>query len=169
MGRTSRHNLRIPKFLAQNGSFVTTKKVLSRHGSYLCRSTLVVAYSFLSRHISLLSSLILSRHNFTLLRHSSVDVICFMSRHGCLLSRHKFPHSALQLCCNSLCYVMTFFLLLSIYVMIDFLFVATKFLPVAWICCCDSVVLPCIDETELCVTTYSFHVVIESSLLLVVG
>ena len=65
---------------------------------------------------------------------------------------------------------MTFFLLLfSIYV-------ATVFLPLAWICCrdrlflChDSVVLPCIAKTELCVVTYSFHVATESSLLLVVG
>ena len=121
MGRTSRHKLWIPKFLAQNGPFVATKKVLSRHGSYLCRPALVVAYSFLSRHIFMLSSSILSRHNLTLSQHSSVDVVCFMSRHGCLLSQQKFPPSALQLCCNSLYYVATFFLLLfSIYVAIDF-------------------------------------------------
>ena len=85
MGRTSRHKLWIPKYLAQNGCFVTTKKVFSGHGSYLCRPALVVACSFLLRHIFMLSSLILSRHNLTLLQHSSVDVACFMSRHGCLL------------------------------------------------------------------------------------
>ena len=86
MGRTSRHKFWIPKYLAQNGRFVATKKVLSRHGSYLCRLALVVACSFLSRHIFMLSSLILLRHNLTLSRHSSIDVVCFMSRHGCLLS-----------------------------------------------------------------------------------
>ena len=50
--------------------------------------------------------------------------------------------------------------------------VATEFLPIAWICChdrlflCrDRVVLPCIAETELYVTTDSFHVATESSLL----
>ena len=55
-------------------------------------------------------------------------------------------------------------------------FVATVFLLVAWICChdrlflChDSVVLPCIAETELCATTDSFHVATKSSLLLVSG
>ena len=48
-----------PKFLAQNGHFVVTKKVLSRHGSYLCHPALVVACSFLSRHIFMLSSSIL--------------------------------------------------------------------------------------------------------------
>ena len=114
MGHTSRHNLRIPKFLAQNGSFVATKKVMSQHGSYLCRSALIVACSFLSRHISLLSFLILSRHSF-------VDVVCFMSQ-------HKFPPSTLQLFCNSLCYVATFFLLLFS------ISVAIEFLQVAWIC-----------------------------------
>ena len=53
-------------------------------------------------------------------------------------------------------------------------FVVTKFLPIAWICCRNilflsrnRVVLPCIAEIELCVTTDSFHVAIESSLLLV--
>ena len=55
-------------------------------------------------------------------------------------------------------------------------FFATEFLPVAWICCHDKlflcrdrVVLPCIAETELYVPTNSFHVAIESSLLLVAG
>ena len=150
MGRTSKHKLWIPKFLDQNGHFLATKKVLSRHGSYLCRSALIVACSFLSQHIFMLYSFILLRHNLTLSRHNSIDVVCFMSRHGCLLLRQKFPPSALQICCNSFCYVATFFLLLfSIYV-------ATVFLLVAWICCrdrlflcCDSVVLPCIVETEL--------------------
>ena len=65
-------------------SSVAKKKVLSRHGSYLCRLAFVVACSFLSRHIFTLSSSILSRHNLTLSRHSSVDVVC-------LVSRHKFP------------------------------------------------------------------------------
>ena len=48
------------------------------------------------------------------------------------------------------------------------------FLPIAWICCrnrlflcCNSVVLPYIAETELCVATDSFHVATESSLLLI--
>ena len=121
MGRTSRHKLWILKFMVQNGSFVATKKVLSRHGSYLCRSALVVTYNFLSRHIFMLSSLILSQHNLTLSRHSSVDVVCFMLRHGCILSLHKFPPSVFQLCYNILYYVTTFFLLLFlIYVMTDF-------------------------------------------------
>ena len=31
MGHTSRHKLWIPKFMAQNGHFVVTKKVMSRH------------------------------------------------------------------------------------------------------------------------------------------
>ena len=59
MGCTSRQKLRIPKLLAPNGSFVATKKVLSRHGSYLCRPALVVVCSFLSRHVFMLSSLIM--------------------------------------------------------------------------------------------------------------
>ena len=59
--------------MAQIGSFVATKKVLWRHGSYLCRPALVVACNFLSRHIFMLSSLILSRHILTLSQHSSVD------------------------------------------------------------------------------------------------
>ena len=37
--------------------------------------------------------------------HSSVDVVHFMSR-------KKFPPLALQLCCNSLCYIATLFSLL---------------------------------------------------------
>ena len=148
MGRTSRHKLWILKFMAQNGRFVMTKKVMSRHGSYPYRQALIMAFSFLSRHIFMLSSSIMSRHNLTVLQHSSVDVVCFMSRHGCLLSRQKFPPPALQLCCNSLCYVATLFMLLfSIYV-------ATE-------------LLSCIAETELCVAIDSFHVAIESSLLLV--
>ena len=70
MGLISKHKLWIPKFLAQNGLFITTKKVLSRHDSYLYRPALIVACSFISRHISLLSSLIL-------LQHSSVDCWLF--------------------------------------------------------------------------------------------
>ena len=66
MGRTSRQKLGIPKYLVQNGRFVATKKVLLRHGFYLCRPALVVAGSFLSRHIFMLSSSIMSRHNLTL-------------------------------------------------------------------------------------------------------
>ena len=63
----------------------------------------------------------LSRNNLTLSRHSSIDVFCFTPLHGCLLSRQKFCPSALQLCCNILYYVVTFFMLLfSIYVTIDF-------------------------------------------------
>ena len=121
MGRNSRHKLWIPNFLAQNGRFVAIKKVLSRHGSYLYRLSLFVAYSFLSQHIFMLSSSILSRHNFNFSQHSSVDVIYSMSQHGCLLLRQKFPPPALQLCCNSLDYVATFFLLLfSIYVTTNF-------------------------------------------------
>ena len=121
--------------MAKNGHFVVAKKVLSRHGSYLCRLAFAVACSFLSWHIFMLFSLILLRHNLTMSRHSSVDVVCFMSQHGCLLSRQKFPPPTLQLCCNSLYYVATFFLLLfSIFIMTNFFFVTIKFLPVAWIC-----------------------------------
>ena len=98
-----------------------------------------------------------------------------MSRHSCLLSRHKFLPPALQLCYNSLYYVTKFFLLLSsISVATYFVFVETEFLLVAWICCHDTlflcrdrVVLPCIAKIELSVTTNSFHVATESSLLLV--
>ena len=82
----------------------------------------------------MLSSLILSRHNLTLSRHSSIDVVCFISRHGCLLLRQKFPPPALQLCCNSLCYVVTLFSLLrqsfsqlhGFVVVTYFFFVATE-------------------------------------------
>ena len=145
--------------MAENGCFVAKKKVLSRHGSYLCRLAFVVACSFLSRHIFMLSSLILLLHNLTLSRHSSVDVVCFMSQ-------KKFPPPTFKLCCNSLYYVATFFLLLfSIFVMTNVFFVAIEFLQVAWICYCnriflchDRVMLPCIAETEICVATYSFHV-----------
>ena len=31
MGRTSRHKLRILKFMAQNGRFIATEKVMSQH------------------------------------------------------------------------------------------------------------------------------------------
>ena len=31
-----------PKFLAQNGRFVITKKVLSQHVSYLCRDMVLI-------------------------------------------------------------------------------------------------------------------------------
>ena len=118
----------------------------------------------------MLSSSILSRHNLTLLRHSYVDVVCFMSRQGRLLLQHKFPPSALQLCCNSLCYDAIFFLLLfSIYVAIVFLSVAWFFCRDRLFLCRDRVMLPCIAETELCVAIDSFHVATESSLLLVVG
>ena len=51
MGCTSRYKLWILKFMAQNGCFVKTKKVLLRHGSYLCSSALIVAYSFLSSYL----------------------------------------------------------------------------------------------------------------------
>ena len=86
MSRTLRHKFWIPKFMAQNGRFVATKKVLSQQGSYICRSALVVACSFLLRRIFMLSSSVMSQHNLTLLRHNYVDIVCFMSRHGCLLS-----------------------------------------------------------------------------------
>ena len=48
-------------------------------------------------------------------------------------------------------------------------FVVTEFLLVAWICCRDRVVLPCIAKTELCVVTTSFYVPTESYFLLVTG
>ena len=78
MGRTSRHKLWIPKFLTQNGRFVATWFL-----SYCL--ALVVACSFMSQHIFMLSSLILSQHNLTLSRHSYVDVVCFMSRHSSVM------------------------------------------------------------------------------------
>ena len=86
MGHTSRYKLWIPKFMAQNGRFVVTKKVLSRHGSYLWPPSLVVDYSFLSQHIFMLSSSILLQYNLTLSQHSYLDIVFFMSRHGFLLS-----------------------------------------------------------------------------------
>ena len=58
------------------------------------------------------------------------------------MSRRKFPPPALQFCYNSLCYVVTFFLLLfSISITTYFVFVATELLPVAWICCRDRLFL----------------------------
>ena len=74
-----------------------------------------------------------------------------------------FLPSALSLCHNILCYVVTFFLgFFSTFVGTIFSFIATKFLPVA---CCysydkpflcrDIVLLSCTAETELCVVTNS--------------
>ena len=63
----------------------------------------------------------------------------------------------LNLCCDRIFIVVTMFLLVSWIFCHDKLFL-----------CRDSVFFPCIAETEICVTTDSFHVVTESSLLLVV-
>ena len=117
---------------------------MSLHGSHLWCLAHVVACSFLSRHIFLLSSLILLRDNLTLSRHNPIDVVCFMSRHGCLLSRYKFLPSAFQLCCNNLFYVVTLFLLLSsLFVVTYFVFVVIEILPIAWICYHDILFLCC--------------------------
>ena len=102
----------------------------------------------------MLSSSILSRHNLTLWRHSSIEISSFSSStllQQSLLCYDILSVVILNLCCDKLFFVMTVFLL------------------VAGICCHDSVVDPCIAETELCVTTDSFYVATESSLLLVLG